>query len=47
MSALTGAINLQFGKSTLCYQDVICSRFMVARICSGVADIAETDAVAE
>jgi hypothetical protein len=32
MSALAAAINLQFGKSTLCYQDVICEGFSLARI---------------
>jgi hypothetical protein len=32
MSALAAAINLQFGKSALCYQDVICEGFALARI---------------
>jgi hypothetical protein len=32
MSALAAAINLQFGQSALCYQDVICESFLLARI---------------
>jgi hypothetical protein len=32
MSALAAAINLQFGKGALRYQDVICEGFSLARI---------------